>query len=632
MVATRNITDLAALSTPSADDILLIVDRLTATSSEAKQITWANVTEAIQDIVAAQATNTSTIVFTYDDSAATLSAAVVDNTSTQKSIYSLEGTNVGTRQELNFIDGTGINVTAVDDNTNDKVDVTVNNTGLNSAINHAATGTTFPLVTGTPSQGDGSQQLEVRPLKVGSTALSAALTDEVGGVFQSVTLDVVPGNISINTLDTSSPLNVSTGGTGSNTAAGARTNLGAAKVGVNSDITEIQGLTTALTVGQGGTGGTTQVASLYNLRGMATLQSIGSDGESIIADGAFDSGSQIVGRFKTIRPFSNKIAVASSLNNEVTLDVNADNVLAGATQPINFNGQLLTNIATPLSDSDAASKAYADSVAQGLTVKLSSRAASVQNFLSTYNNTSEVITAVDISAETLTSNSHAFTNGDRVRVASIGGANPGGLTAGQTFFVVGATANTFQLSATLGGAAVDITDTGSGTITVTHTLYLEATGNGALQIDGVSVVADDRVVLKNQTDLTQNGIYVVSQPGDATSPAILTRADDFNASAECESGSFTFIQEGTNNANVAFVQITQNPILDVSDIEFTPFSTNQVPDNTVTNAKLEDMAAGTIKGRQTGSSTGNPENLPADQVVAIVNTMSSTVFLDGGVY
>ena len=86
MVATRNITDLAVLSTPSADDILLIVDRLTATSSEAKQITWADVTESIQDIVSAQATNSTTIVFTYDDTAATLSAAVVDNTSTQKSL------------------------------------------------------------------------------------------------------------------------------------------------------------------------------------------------------------------------------------------------------------------------------------------------------------------------------------------------------------------------------------------------------------------------------------------------------------------------------------------------------------------------------------------------------------------
>ena len=55
MVATRNITDLNTLVTPAADDIMLIVDRLSATSTEAKQITWGNVQEAIQDIVGALA-------------------------------------------------------------------------------------------------------------------------------------------------------------------------------------------------------------------------------------------------------------------------------------------------------------------------------------------------------------------------------------------------------------------------------------------------------------------------------------------------------------------------------------------------------------------------------------------------
>ena len=52
MVATRNITDLNSLTTPAADDILLIVDRLSATSTE-EQITWSNVQEAIQDICGA---------------------------------------------------------------------------------------------------------------------------------------------------------------------------------------------------------------------------------------------------------------------------------------------------------------------------------------------------------------------------------------------------------------------------------------------------------------------------------------------------------------------------------------------------------------------------------------------------
>lgn len=628
MVATRNITDLAVLSTPAADDILLIVDRLTATSSEAKQITWANVTEAIQDIVSAQATDSSSIVFTYDDTAATLSAAVVNNTSTQRSIFSLEGTNIGTRQELNFQDGVGVNVEAADAAVDDRVNVTLKNTGIVTAVNHSPAGTSFDLISGSPVQGDGSKQLEVRPLKLGSNQLSASITDS----GESLTLDLIPGNVNINDLNTDSPLAVAVGGTGSSNAAAARTALGAATAGANSDLTQISGLTTALTVGQGGTGASTAGGGLFNLQGLAVLESVGSTGESLIADGSASVSSEYRGQLKTLRPQSNKIAVASSLNNEVTIDVNADNVLSSATTSVNFNGVRLTNVALPLSDSDAVNRQYADSVAQGLTVKISSRAASTQNFLSTYKNTSEVITAVDISTETLTSNSHAFTNGDRVRVASTGGSTPSGLASGTTFFVVGSTTNTFQLSASLGGSPVDIVNIGSGTITVSHSLYLEATGNGAIQIDGVSLVADDRVVLKDQTEETQNGIYVVSQAGDSTTAAILTRADDFNASGEVLSGSFTFIQEGTNNANVAFVQITQQPILDVSDLIFTPFSTNQVPDNSISDAKLVDMATGTIKGRQTGSTTGDPENLTADQVVAILNTASDSVFLDGGTY
>ena len=47
---------------------------------------------------------------------------------------------------------------------------------------------------------------------------------------------------------------VTAGGTGSTTASGARTNLSAAASGANSDITSITGLTTPLTVAQGGTG------------------------------------------------------------------------------------------------------------------------------------------------------------------------------------------------------------------------------------------------------------------------------------------------------------------------------------------------------------------------------------------
>ncbi|NIE95596.1 phage tail protein [Acinetobacter sp. Tr-809] len=58
---------------------------------------------------------------------------------------------------------------------------------------------------------------------------------------------------------------VGQGGTGATTAADARSNLGAAASGVNSDITELKGLTTALSTSQGGTGGNTTASARLNL-------------------------------------------------------------------------------------------------------------------------------------------------------------------------------------------------------------------------------------------------------------------------------------------------------------------------------------------------------------------------------
>ena len=69
------------------------------------------------------------------------------------------------------------------------------------------------------------------------------------------------GTVTIPTLALTNDLPVTDGGTGASTATDARTNLSAAKSGANSDITSITGLTTALTVPQGGTGLATLTAN-----------------------------------------------------------------------------------------------------------------------------------------------------------------------------------------------------------------------------------------------------------------------------------------------------------------------------------------------------------------------------------
>lgn len=76
---------------------------------------------------------------------------------------------------------------------------------------------------------------------------------------------------------------------------------------------------------------------------------------------------------------------------------------------------------------------------------------------------------VNPGTETITENNHGMSNGQQVRLTNSGGALPAGLSAGTTYYVVGVTANTFQLSTTLGGSAVNITGAAGGG---THTLTL----------------------------------------------------------------------------------------------------------------------------------------------------------------
>jgi hypothetical protein len=69
--------------------------------------------------------------------------------------------------------------------------------------------------------------------------------------------------------------------------------------------------------------------------------------------------------------------------------------------------------------------------------------------------------AADVTANTITSAGNGLANTDRVRVFNVFAETlPAGLTEGTLYFVVGAATDTFQVSLTSGGAAVDITGIG----------------------------------------------------------------------------------------------------------------------------------------------------------------------------
>lgn len=90
--------------------------------------------------------------------------------------------------------------------------------------------------------------------------------------------------------------------------------------------------------------------------------------------------------------------------------------------------------------------------------------------------------------------------------------------------------------------------------------------SGTQTIDGIVVVAGNRVLVKDQSTATENGIYVVAAGAWA-------RSEDANLDAEFTSGLFTFVEEGTVNGDQGFVVTTNDPItLGVTGITFTQFS------------------------------------------------------------
>jgi len=85
-------------------------------------------------------------------------------------------------------------------------------------------------------------------------------------------------------------------------------------------------------------------------------------------------------------------------------------------------------------------------------------------------------------------------------------------------------------------------------------------------LDGVTLATGNRILVKNQTTKTENGVYVVAASGAPT------RAADYNSTPEVDAGDFIFVEAGTTNAKTGWVQTNVITTIGTDDIEFTQFS------------------------------------------------------------
>lgn len=90
--------------------------------------------------------------------------------------------------------------------------------------------------------------------------------------------------------------------------------------------------------------------------------------------------------------------------------------------------------------------------------------------------------------------------------------------------------------------------------TTTNGALATAYANGQT-VDGVTLVTGDRILVKNQSTGSENGIYIVAASGAPT------RAVDADANAEVTSGMAVSVTQGTTNGDKTFVLTTDDPIV-----------------------------------------------------------------------
>lgn len=107
--------------------------------------------------------------------------------------------------------------------------------------------------------------------------------------------------------------------------------------------------------------------------------------------------------------------------------------------------------------------------------------------------------------------------------------------------------------------SVRVATTASGT--------LASAFDNASTVDGVTLATGDRILLKDQSTGSENGIYTVNASGAPT------RAVDMDSTIEATGGLFTFVEEGTTNSDASFVMTNNGTVtLGSTSLTFAQFS------------------------------------------------------------
>jgi hypothetical protein len=139
----------------------------------------------------------------------------------------------------------------------------------------------------------------------------------------------------------------------------------------------------------------------------------------------------------------------------------------------------------------------------------------------------------------------------------------------------------------------------NGTAGVGATLTEDAANGALAAIDGVTLTLNQRVLVKDQADTFENGVYQLSTVGDGGTKWVLTRVTDMDVADEIAS-TFVFSTGGTVAADTGWVCTTEpeSVVLGTSAITWAQFSAaGQITAGTGLSKTGNTIGVGTILGR-----------------------------------
>jgi len=332
--------------------------------------------------------------------------------------------------------------------------------------------------------------------------------------------------------------------------------------------------------------GTLATAAQPNVTSVGTLTSLSVTGN--ITGGNISAGSGIISTTGNVSGGNVISPIVTGGAGTLTLDATGDVVFAQSGN-INATTSWINNLVDPVQAQDAATKQYVDNaVSTGITIHTPVRLETPVAIGGTYAQGGTTATVTD----TVAGNTVVFSSAisPQVNDQYWFSNSFNGVVANIPYFVVSApNTSAAVLSLSYSGSPVTTITSGSGLtqgVRINSGQGATLTNNGAnvtLIIDGVTVANTDRILVYTEANAVYNGVYVVSEAGNATTAWQLTRASDMDTYIPddingLDAGDYFYVQEGDTGAGESYVMTAPigPTIIGFDNLTFTQFSASQV--------------------------------------------------------